>query len=153
MPSGLLIQPSAGFVASPAWPITPPLAECYPEQYELRCGCEGQWFVITLVAKNVIGGQMQLADILGWTATTLFTICYIPQIVKTYKKKTVEGLSFRLLFISFVANIIALCYATLIKQPPLQVKYSLALCFLSVCIYLYLKVYFSPKRMIVNGEN
>ena len=88
---------------------------------------------------------MQLADILGWTATTLFTLCYIPQILKTYRTRTIDGLSFRLLFISFIANIIALCYATLIKQPPLQVKYTLALIFLSICLYLYLKVHFSKK--------
>lgn len=51
-----------------------------------------------------------------------------------------DGLSFWLLFISFVANIVALCYATMIKQAPLQIKYSLALVFLSVCLYLYIKV-------------
>ncbi|MBI4354542.1 MAG: PQ-loop repeat-containing protein [Candidatus Omnitrophica bacterium] len=81
-------------------------------------------------------------QVLGWTATTLFTICYIPQMMKTYRTKTVDGLSFRLLLISFIANIVALCYATLIKQPPLQIKYTLALVLLGGCIYLYLKVYF-----------
>ncbi len=89
---------------------------------------------------------MELADILGWTATTLFTVCYIPQIIKTSKTQTIDGLSFRLLFISFTANIVALCYATLIKQPPLQIKYILALLFLSICIGLYLKVFFRNKR-------
>lgn len=88
---------------------------------------------------------MELADILGWTATTLFTVCYIPQIIKTYKTQTIDGLSFRLLFISFTANIVALCYATLIKQPPLQIKYTLALLFLSICIGLYLRVFFRKR--------
>jgi MtN3 and saliva related transmembrane protein len=88
---------------------------------------------------------MQLTDFLGWTATILFTICYIPQIIKTYKTRTVDGLSFRLLFISFIANIIAFCYATLIKQPPLQIKYILGFLFLGVCIYLYLKVHFKKN--------
>jgi MtN3 and saliva related transmembrane protein len=89
---------------------------------------------------------VELTNILGWTATTLFTVCYIPQIIKTYKTKTIDGLSFRLLLISFVANMIALCYATLIKQRPLQVKYTLAMIFLSACIYLYLKVHFSKIK-------
>ena len=57
--------------------------------------------------------------VLGWLATFLFTVCFIPQIIKTLKTKTVEGLSFWLLFIQFVANIIALWYASLIAQPPL----------------------------------
>ena len=91
---------------------------------------------------------MQLEDILGWVATTLFTVCYIPQIIKTYKTKTVDGLSFRLLFISFIANIVALNYAILIKQPPLQIKYALALIFLGICIYLYLNVRFIKKENI-----
>jgi len=86
---------------------------------------------------------MLLQDALGWIATILFTICYIPQIMKTYRTKTIEGLSFRLLFISFVANIVALCYATLIKQPPLQIKYILAMVFVGICIYFYLKIYLS----------
>ncbi|MFC1570655.1 PQ-loop repeat-containing protein, partial [Candidatus Omnitrophota bacterium] len=89
---------------------------------------------------------MQLSDVLGWTATILFSVCFIPQMLKTYRTKTVDGLSFRLLFISFLANIIAFWYATLIKQPPLQIKYIIALVFLAGCIYLYLKIYIKQKR-------
>ncbi len=89
---------------------------------------------------------MNTATILGWTATTLFTVCYIPQIVKTWKTKTVEGLSFLLLAISFIANIIALIYATLINQKPLQTKYALALIFLALTIGVYLKVYLKNKK-------
>ena len=39
--------------------------------------------------------KVELASILGWIATFLFTVCYIPQIVKTYRTRTVEGVSFR----------------------------------------------------------
>ena len=81
---------------------------------------------------------MDFTQILGYTATVLFTICYIPQIVKTYKTGTVAGLSFLLLFISFVANIVALVYATRIQQPPLQIKYILAMVFLAATIGIYL---------------
>jgi uncharacterized protein with PQ loop repeat len=89
---------------------------------------------------------MDLANVLGWTATILFSACYIPQIIKTYKTKSVEGLSFLLLFISFVANIVAFCYATLIIQRPLQVKYVLALLFLSATIGMYCRVYFNARK-------
>ncbi|MBI4432077.1 MAG: PQ-loop repeat-containing protein [Candidatus Omnitrophica bacterium] len=89
---------------------------------------------------------MTLADILGWTATVLFTACYWPQIMKTIKTKTVAGLSFRLLLISFIGNIIALWYALLIDQRPLQVKYVLALIFLAACIAMYLRVYFKVDK-------
>ncbi|MBI2022991.1 PQ-loop repeat-containing protein [Candidatus Giovannonibacteria bacterium] len=83
---------------------------------------------------------MELSSLLGWIATILFTICYIPQIIKTMKTKTVEGLSFLLLFIQFIANIIALWYASLIQQPPLVIKYIFGLFFLAICLVLYLKV-------------
>ena len=95
---------------------------------------------------------MQLSDALGWIATILFSICFIPQMLKTYKTKTVDGSSFRLLLISFVANIIALWYATLIKQPPLQIKYFLAIIFLAGCIYLYLKIYLRRRRNNAVGQ-
>ena len=90
--------------------------------------------------------EAELASILGWTATILFTVCYIPQIIKTFKTESVDGLSFRLLGISFIANIIALWYATLITQPPLQIKYILALIFLAICIAMYLKVFLKQRK-------
>ncbi len=83
---------------------------------------------------------MTFTAILGWSATALFTICYIPQIMKTLKTKTVEGLSLALLLIQFLANIIALWYATRISQPPLQIKYILGLVFLLICIGAYIRV-------------
>lgn len=82
---------------------------------------------------------MEFATILGWIATILFSICYIPQIIKIRKVKSVEGLSFLLLFISFIANVIALWYAFLIKQPPLQFKYVFGILFIGICLALYIK--------------
>lgn len=89
---------------------------------------------------------MTLTAILGWTATFLFTICYVPQIIKTAKTKTVEGLSFALLIIQFVANIIALWYATRLGQAPLEIKYVLGIVFLFICIGLYVRVLQHNKR-------
>jgi uncharacterized protein with PQ loop repeat len=88
---------------------------------------------------------MDLAQILGWTATLLFTVCYIPQIIKTLTTRTVDGLSFWLLFIQLIANVVALAYATLIAQTPLQVKYVLAMAFLMVTIGVFLRVYYQTR--------
>jgi uncharacterized protein with PQ loop repeat len=96
---------------------------------------------------------MEFSAMLGWTATFLFMICYIPQIIKTARSKTVDGLSFWLLFISFIANIVALWYATLIKQPPLQIKYIGALIFIAICLYLYWRVVRSPGNGTANARN
>lgn len=95
---------------------------------------------------------MDLIPILGWTATLLFTICYIPQIIKTYRTKTVEGLSFWLLALQFLGNIIAFWYATLIYQPPLQVKYVLALIFIIICLAVYIRVLrHQQKSKLINS--
>jgi hypothetical protein len=63
-------------------------------------------------------------QILGWTATVLFTSIYFPAIGKHYQ---------RMLTVALIANLIALCYATLIAQPPLQAKYLVAI----VCILVF----------------
>lgn len=89
---------------------------------------------------------MDFSNTLGWTATILFTVCYVPQIIKTIKTNSIEGLSFLLLFISFVANIIAFVYAVLIHQRPLQVKYTLAMIFLAITIGAYIKVHLKSKK-------
>jgi uncharacterized protein with PQ loop repeat len=88
---------------------------------------------------------MDTASVLGWVATVMFTVCYVPQIIKTYRSETIEGLSFLLLFISFIANIVALAYATMIAQPPLQVKYFLAITLLAATLVLYVKTWYSQK--------
>lgn len=70
---------------------------------------------------------MQLEQLLGWTATTLFSVALVPQIIKTLKRKSTEGVSVWLFVIFFIANIIALIYALLIIQPPLIIKYVLGI--------------------------
>jgi len=81
---------------------------------------------------------MDLAQTLGWIATILFSVMLFPQIIKTIKSKSTKGVSLLLFVTYLVANIIALVYAFLISQPPLQVKYSIAI----ATSILYLSVFF-----------
>lgn len=80
---------------------------------------------------------MQLAQFLGWTATFLFSVALIPQIIKTAKTKTVVGVSGWQFIINVVANIIALWYAILISQGPLVFKYVTALMLAAGYLVLY----------------
>jgi uncharacterized protein with PQ loop repeat len=57
----------------------------------------------------------------------MFTVCYVPQVIKTVRSGTVDGVSVSLFVIQFLANIVALVYALMIDQPALIVKYALAL--------------------------
>ena len=70
---------------------------------------------------------MDIAQILGWIATILFSIMVIPQMIKTIKSKDTSGVSLLLFIIFLVANIIALIYAIMISQPPLIIKYIIAI--------------------------
>ncbi len=80
-----------------------------------------------------------MSAILGWTATVLFSICYFPQIWKMIALKQVTGVSVAFFAIQFTANVIALIYATMIRQPPLQFKYVTGLVLSLVTILYYVK--------------
>lgn len=87
---------------------------------------------------------MDLAQILGWTATFLFSIMIIPQIIKTIKLKDTSGVSLALFVIFLAANMIALVYAFMINQYPLIIKYSIAITTTIFYIFLFL-VYYTKK--------
>lgn len=78
-----------------------------------------------------------IASILGWTATILFTLCYIPQIAKMVRSRSVEGISPLFFGITFLANCIALVYAAMIHQGPLIFKYSFGILLSLLVLYFY----------------
>ena len=86
---------------------------------------------------------LDISQILGWTATILFSIMLIPQIIKTMKSKDTSGVSIALFVIYLIANIIALTYATLISQTPLKVKYTLGI--LTAVFYISVFVYYKRR--------
>lgn len=45
---------------------------------------------------------MPFTQLLGWTATILFSIAMVPQIIKTLKKKSTDGVSIWLFIIFFL---------------------------------------------------
>ena len=51
--------------------------------------------------------------IFGWIYTIAFSICYIPQIVKTFKTKKVEDISISLFTLSIVGYTAAIGYTIL----------------------------------------
>ncbi len=86
---------------------------------------------------------LELSQFLGWTATFLFSVMLIPQIIKTIKTKDARGVSIILFIVYLIANIIALVYAILIDQNPLKIKYSLGI-FTSV-FYIGVFVYYKNQ--------
>lgn len=90
---------------------------------------------------------MDTAQILGWIATFLFSIMVIPQIIKTIKSKDTNGVSLLLFIIFLIANIIALVYAVMISQPPLIIKYIVAIVTTIIYIAIFL-FYYTQKKDI-----
>jgi len=90
---------------------------------------------------------MDVAQILGWTATFLFSIMIIPQMIKTIKSKDTRGVSLLLFIIFLIANIIALIYAVMISQPPLIIKYIIAIATTLAYIAIFL-FYYAQKKGI-----
>jgi len=84
---------------------------------------------------------LEISQILGWTATILFSFMLLPQIIKTLKSKDTKGVSITLFAIYLLANCVALIYATLIDQNPLKIKYSLGIIttVFYICIFTYYK--------------
>lgn len=97
--------------------------------------------------------NMELTQMLGWTATFLFSIMIIPQMIRTIKSKDTTGVSLLMFIIFLIANIIALSYALLIHQFPLIIKYIIALITTVIYIILYVIYYRRKAAMINNHEN
>lgn len=89
---------------------------------------------------------MDTAQILGWIATFLFSIMIVPQIIKTIKSRDTSGVSLLLFIIFLVANIIALIYAIMISQPPLIIKYIIAIVTTITYIAIFLFYYTRKKE-------
>ena len=89
---------------------------------------------------------MEIAQILGWIATFLFSIMVIPQMIKTIKSRDTGGVSLLLFIIFLVANIIALIYAIMISQPPLIIKYIIAIVTTITYIAIFLYYYTRNKE-------
>jgi len=83
---------------------------------------------------------MNLPDTLGWTATVLFSVMLVPQIIKTVRSRCIDGVSLFLYVIYLIANVIALWYAILINQNPLIIKYVIAIITTIFYITLYIRI-------------
>ena len=77
--------------------------------------------------------------ILGWIATIMLTTYAIPQIVKIYKRKSVEDISVWMWWLYLAGHMVALVYAIMIQQPPLIFKYIMSIVMSLAVITLYYK--------------
>jgi MtN3 and saliva related transmembrane protein len=70
---------------------------------------------------------MQMFDLLGYAAGLFTTAANVPQVVTTYKKRSGEGLSFRMLLVLAIGLALWIGYGVGAHSKPLVIFNSLGL--------------------------
>ena len=81
--------------------------------------------------------------ILGFIATFLINIAYVPQVYKTIKTKKVEGLSMLMFMTLIVAGILWTTYGILLVNWPLIICNGVNV--IQSCIILFYKIKYKQK--------
>lgn len=81
---------------------------------------------------------MPLIEMLGFTATLLINVAYVPQVIQTIRTKNVKGLSLPMFIVLIVAGTLWTVYGILIHNYPVIVCNSINV--IQSCIILYYKV-------------
>lgn len=77
-----------------------------------------------------------MIDIIGWLGSIFFSICALPQAIKSYKEKSSKGISKSFMILWFLGEVLTLIYILLTTvQIPLIVNYVFNLICLSVVAY------------------
>lgn len=83
-----------------------------------------------------------MTSLLGWSVTILFSICYFPQLYKTFRLKSVEEVSGLLWFFQAIGYVAGVGYGLEIHQIPLIVGYGFGL----LCTLVFLGMYWRYRK-------
>jgi MtN3 and saliva related transmembrane protein len=86
---------------------------------------------------------MDLPDFLGYTAATLSTAAFIPQVWRTFRTKDVSGISLRMYSIFTAGIAVWLAYGIVLREPPMMVANSLSL--VLACAVLVMKLKYGKR--------
>lgn len=70
---------------------------------------------------------MEVSNIIGYIAAIFLSVLFIPQVVKTYRTKNVQGISLIFLILEVITCILFITYGILIKAVPVIVANCTAL--------------------------
>lgn len=88
---------------------------------------------------------MDTAEIIGYIATFLITICYIPQVVHTYKTKDVSGISLGMYCALSLGVGLWLIYSLMLSLTPLIICNGLSL--LMIIAILAMKLMYTKRSI------
>ena len=82
-------------------------------------------------------------EIIGYIATALIVVAYIPQVIETYKKQSAEGISSKFLLLMSVSCFLWVIYGACVDSIPLILTNTLSL--LQVAFILQYKLNFKKN--------
>lgn len=88
---------------------------------------------------------MDTAEIIGYIATFLITICYIPQVVHTYRSKDVSGISLGMYCALSLGVGLWLIYSIMLSLTPLIICNGLSL--LMIIMILVMKLLYTKRSI------
>ena len=74
-------------------------------------------------------------EICGWLATVCFSLCGVPQAIKSIKEKHSNGVSWGLLILWLLGEIFATIYILPKRDLPLLVNYAFNTLFIVIILY------------------
>ncbi|PIF02305.1 MAG: hypothetical protein CR996_00575 [Draconibacterium sp.] len=98
---------------------------------------------------------MMAYETIGWVGNILFAICGIPQVIKTFKSKSVKDLSAIFLWMWFAGEVLTFTYIIIgdlktgILHFPLYFNYVVNICM--VCFLIYAKYVYPRKFSSINS--
>ena len=89
---------------------------------------------------------MQMLDILGYTAGLFTTAANVPQVITTYKKRSGEGLSVRMLLVLAIGLALWIAYGVGEQSKPLMIFNSIGLVLVLSLIAMKLRFDRKPTK-------
>ena len=98
--------------------------------------------------------EMTFTEACGWVATVLFFISYFPQLMRTYRSKSVEDISIEMWYILVIAHTTLLLHGIGVNSDPIIFNSLLGLSCETFMILMY-HMFKDPRkrqaRRLVNG--
>ena len=92
-------------------------------------------------------GEREVMDIeyFGYISALCFFLGYIPQLVRTYRLKTVDDISVEMWWLTFAAYSTGLVYGIWLGKTPLLLSYTLGFCCTTLMLVMYY-IYISRSK-------
>ena len=82
---------------------------------------------------------MEYSTIIGLTAATLTTICFVPQVIKTWRAKETKDMSLVMYLMLSIGILLWLIYGILIRDLPIIAANTVSLLFAATILYFKIK--------------